>query len=184
MIAVAAISHRRSLAALVAAGIAAVCVPALLLLIIVAGPPPAPEAAATPSSEATVLGDRAALETVGGITVAASLAPHLADLLAAAGELPLGGSGVRSAEDQIRLRRAHCGTTDYAIYRQPASECHPPTAVPGQSMHEQGLAIDFTCAGTLVTRRDPCYRWLTDNASSFGLYNLPSEPWHWSVNGR
>jgi hypothetical protein len=24
---------------------------------------------------------------------------------------------------------------------------------------------------------------LADNASRFGFFNLPSEPWHWSVNG-
>ena len=27
------------------------------------------------------------------------------------------------------------------------------------------------------------FRWLKRNAHRFGLYNLPSEPWHWSTNG-
>lgn len=68
----------------------------------------------------------------------------------------------------------------------PPSECSPPTARPGESMHERGLAIDFSCAGVLITNRDnSCYRWLADNADSYGLYELASqqEPWHWSVNG-
>ena len=26
--------------------------------------------------------------------------------------------------------------------------------------------------------------WLDANAGRFGLVNLPSEPWHWSVNGQ
>ena len=51
-------------------------------------------------------------------------------------------------------------------------------------MHEQGLAIDFTNNGRLISSRsDPAFQWLSGNASRFGLYNLPSEPWHWSTNG-
>jgi len=52
-------------------------------------------------------------------------------------------------------------------------------------MHEQGLAIDMTCQGALITSRgNRCFVWLARNASRYGFYNLPSEPWHWSVNGR
>jgi LAS superfamily LD-carboxypeptidase LdcB len=67
----------------------------------------------------------------------------------------------------------------------PSSECSPPTARPGRSLHERGLAVDFNCRGELVdSRADPCFRWLDANAARFGLYNLPSEPWHWSVTGQ
>ena len=124
------------------------------------------------------------LATVGGITVAAALAPSLARLLEAADAagLRLGGGGYRSAAQQIALRRAN-GCPD--IYTSPASACSPPTARPGQSMHEQGLAVDFTCSGALITSRSsPCFQWLAVNAASYGLYNLPVEPWHWSTNGR
>jgi LAS superfamily LD-carboxypeptidase LdcB len=66
----------------------------------------------------------------------------------------------------------------------PASQCDPPTARPGTSLHEQGLAIDFTCdGGSVVDYGDVCWNWLEANANSYGLYNLPSEPWHWSVDG-
>jgi D-alanyl-D-alanine carboxypeptidase len=46
------------------------------------------------------------------------------------------------------------------------------------------LAIDFRCAGAGIgSRSSPCYVWLAANAAAYGFYNLPSEPWHWSVNG-
>jgi D-alanyl-D-alanine carboxypeptidase len=52
-------------------------------------------------------------------------------------------------------------------------------------MHERGLAVDFTLDGALIgTRSNRGYVWLAANAARFGLYNLPSEPWHWSTDGR
>ena len=126
------------------------------------------------------------LIVVRGIRIDASLAPALENLLSAADAdgLALSGGGYRSHEEQIALRRSHCGTSNYAIYEMPADQCSPPTARPGQSMHESGLAIDFTCNGVLVAHGDPCFRFLAANAASFGLYNLPTEPWHWSTTGR
>ena len=51
-------------------------------------------------------------------------------------------------------------------------------------MHELGLAVDFTADGqTITSRSSAAFRWLAQHADRFGLYNLPSEPWHWSVNG-
>jgi LAS superfamily LD-carboxypeptidase LdcB len=50
-------------------------------------------------------------------------------------------------------------------------------------MHEQGLAIDFTCGGKIVNRGDKCFAWLSANAAQFGLKVLPHEPWHWSTTG-
>ena len=126
------------------------------------------------------------LRTVRGITVAASIADNLEALLNASdgAALNLGGSGWRSSEGQVQTRRANCGTSDYDVYDKPASQCSPPTARPGQSMHEQGLAIDFTNNGRLIqSRSDPAFVWLKGNASRFGFSNLPAEPWHWSTNG-
>jgi LAS superfamily LD-carboxypeptidase LdcB len=98
---------------------------------------------------------------------------------AAADGVYLSGGGYRSPQAQIDLRRQHCGSSYYAIYQAPASSCSPPTAIPGTSMHERGLAIDFdNCYyGSSV------YNWLSANAASYGLYNLPSESWHWSTTG-
>ncbi len=124
--------------------------------------------------------------SVGGIVVSASIAGNLSGLLsaAAADGYSLGGSGFRNPSDQVSLRRAHCGSSDYAVYDAPASSCRPPTARPGSSMHERGLAIDFTWNGGLISSRgNAAYRWLAGHASRYGFYNLPSEPWHWSTNG-
>lgn len=95
------------------------------------------------------------------------------------------GGGYRSSQGQIETRRNNCGDGNYNIYDKPASQCSPPTARPGSSMHEQGLAVDFTCngGGAISSRSSSCYQWMNGNASSYGFYNLPSEPWHWSTNG-
>jgi len=86
--------------------------------------------------------------------------------------------------EQIALRRAHCGSSDYAIYQAPSSACSPPTARPGTSMHEKGLAIDFTCGGGgTISQGSACFGWLDGHAAGHGLHNLPSEPWHWSTMG-
>ena len=126
------------------------------------------------------------LTTVRGITVASSMADNLEALMAAAEAdgFSLGGGGYRNSDGQVATRRANCGTSDYDIYEKPASECSPPTARPGQSMHEQGLAVDFTWNGQLIqSRGNAAFGWLSRNASRFGLANLPREPWHWSTNG-
>lgn len=123
------------------------------------------------------------LVTVRGITVKAAIAGQLGALLAAAAadRLRLTGTGYRDPAHQIELRRAHCGTSDYAIYQMSPARCSPPTARPGTSMHERGLAIDFADCSSPLTA---CWRWLNDHAAAYGLYNLSSEPWHWSTTGR
>jgi D-alanyl-D-alanine carboxypeptidase len=126
------------------------------------------------------------LVTVQDITVNAAIAGQVEGLLTAAEAdgLTLSGSGYRDSDRQIALRRANCGASYYAIYAMPASSCSPPTARPGTSLHERGLAIDFHCDGDLIrSRTNRCYRWLADHAASYGLHNLPSEPWHWSATG-
>jgi LAS superfamily LD-carboxypeptidase LdcB len=125
--------------------------------------------------------------TGGSITVAGAIADDLSNLLqdaAAAGVLLCGG-GWRDPQAQIQLRMEHCGTSDYAIYQMPSSQCDPPTAKPGSSQHEVGLAIDFTCnGGGTVSRGTTCFSWLSAHAADYGFYNLPEEPWHWSTTGR
>lgn len=121
-----------------------------------------------------------------GIRVAPSLRGNLARLLAAAKAdgVYFTGGGYRSSAGQVALRRAHCGSSTFAIYQARASSCRPPTARPGFSQHERGLAVDFAVGGRGLTRGSAGYRWLRANAGRFGLKNLPSEPWHWSTTGR
>jgi LAS superfamily LD-carboxypeptidase LdcB len=122
----------------------------------------------------------------GSITVASSIASNLQSLLnAASGDgISMCGGGYRSSEGQIQTRRANCGSSYYDIYEKPASQCSPPTARPGTSMHEQGLAVDFTYGGRAIgSRSSPAFQWMSAHAASYGFHNLPSEPWHWSSNG-
>lgn len=119
---------------------------------------------------------------VGGITVNCAISEPLGRMLNAARSsgLSLSGGGYRDPYNQIELRKAHCGTSYYAIYQMSPSACRPPTARPGQSLHEIGLAVDFS---NCSYRSTACFQWLAANASTYGFYNLPSEPWHWSTTG-
>jgi hypothetical protein len=140
-------------------------------------PPPAPPGTGVTWADVT---------SVGGIWVHKSIASNVQGLLnaATAAGFSLRGGGYRDSAAQVATRRNNCGPTYYDIYQKPASQCSPPTAIPGRSMHERGMAIDFTSSGALITSRsNPAFVWLRNNASRFGLYNLPSEPWHWSTNG-
>lgn len=144
--------------------------------------------AAAAAVAATPLGG--GLVSVGGITVAESLAPQLESLLEAArGDgIVLSGSGYRSPETTAWLRKVN-GCPD--VYESPASSCRVPTARPGESMHEQGLAVDFTHEGRTICypraasscRGNPAFDWLSGNAARFGLRVLDAEAWHWSTNG-
>ncbi|MGH9182405.1 MAG: D-alanyl-D-alanine carboxypeptidase family protein [Acidimicrobiales bacterium] len=140
----------------------------------------------SPRSGGALRVGRVTTVSVRGIQVSPEIADRLEALLAAAEAdgIVLRGGGYRDPSAQVALRQAHCGSGDYAVYSMPASECIPPTARPGASMHERGLAVDFTYGGSIITSRSsPAFRWLAANARRYGLYNLPSEPWHWSTNG-
>ena len=88
----------------------------------------------------------------------------------------LSGYSYRSSQRTAELRVIN-GCPD--VYNASPSSCRIPTARPGQSMHERGLAIDFQSCW----RGSACFTWLSNNASKYGYRNLPSESWHWSTNG-
>lgn len=121
---------------------------------------------------------------VEGTRIHSCIAEQFGNMVAAARAAGVdisGGGGWRDPQQQIELRRRNCGSSEYAVYQMPSSQCRPPTARPGSSQHERGLAIDFRNCSVRVT---PCYQWLNGNAERFGFFNLPSEPWHWSTTGR
>lgn len=131
----------------------------------------------------TSVGSGSGMCTVDGKPISCQIASQAAAMInaARAAGVPLSiGNAYRDPAQQIELRRQHCGTSDYAIYQMPPGQCHPPTARPGASMHEVGLAIDFANCSSHGTA---CWQWLSGHASSYGFYNLPSEAWHWSING-
>jgi len=147
-------------------------------------------AAADPETAGPASGDLGTVTCPAGLgsitldTGVVAAVQQMVDAAAGAG-VNLCGGGWRSPDSQIQLRRQNCGTTDYLIYEAPSSACSPPTARPGTSLHEQGLAIDFTCNGGAVipSHSSPCFIWLDNNAVTYGYHNLPSEPWHWSPTG-
>jgi hypothetical protein len=130
-----------------------------------------------------VLMHRIRLCTVHGITVNASIANSLNAMMndmKAAG-INLGGSGYRTFDRQAELRTIN-GCPD--TYNSPSSSCDTPTARPGQSNHENGEAIDFTSGGSSLRAGSAGFKWLSSNAARYGFKNLPSESWHWSINGK
>lgn len=135
--------------------------------------------------EALNLNDAPELTQVRGFKVNLALADSLEALLVAAEAdgIILGGWGHRPVDQQIVLRIGHCGDSGYAIFDMPAGNCSPPTARPGHSEHELGLAVDFTENGVILNRSSPGFLWLKENAGDYGLINLPSEAWHWSTTG-
>jgi D-alanyl-D-alanine carboxypeptidase len=120
---------------------------------------------------------------VNSTTVNVLIAKQLLDLynLAKSQGHNLSGGGFRTMQDQINTRRAN-GCPD--IYNSPNTACHPPTAKPGYSNHQMGLAVDFTQNGALIDGHgNSGFVWMSQNAAKFGLKNYPAEPWHWSVDG-
>lgn len=115
------------------------------------------------------------------IDVASVVSDRVVAMIAAAkaGGVTLNGGGFRTYEEQFAARRANgCN-----IPAGPSNAgCSPPTAPPGNSQHERGLAIDFASGGT-IGRGSPQFNWLAANAAQYGFYNLPSESWHWSTSG-
>jgi D-alanyl-D-alanine carboxypeptidase len=100
---------------------------------------------------------------------------------AARSGIRLSGGGFRTKQQQIRLRTVN-GCPD--VWKAPASKCRVPTAIPGRSLHEIGLAVDVTVAGrTIKSRNSAAFKWLAAYAARYGFVNLPSEPWHWSITG-
>lgn len=109
------------------------------------------------------------------IHVDSSIQPQVDQMVADAADagVTLTGVGWRSHGTQIELRGVN-GCPD--VWEAAPSSCDVPTAIPGTSMHERGLAIDFDMTPEIDA-------WLQANASAYGLHNLPGEPWHWSTTG-
>lgn len=99
---------------------------------------------------------------------------------AARAGISIAGGGFRTKQRQIELRTIN-GCPD--VWTAPASSCRVPTAIPGRSLHEIGMAVDITSGGRSLTSKSPAFVWLRAHAKEYGFKNLPSEPWHWSITG-
>lgn len=87
-------------------------------------------------------------------------------------------SAYRPADEQIYLRKQNCGTSQYDIYKKPAMQCRPPTAIPGTSQHERGKAID--CGFGYNDVPNPAR--MKQLAAQCGFdYTVEREDWHLEV---
>jgi len=137
----------------------------------------------TPPSGPTNLCSAGIKQTSSGMYACGSIASNVDGMLAAAkaAGMTITGGGYRSADSQKALRIQNCNGN----YTDRSAVCNPPTALPGLSNHNNGLAFDLKCNGVLIqSQSNQCYVWLKTNSGSYGLANLPSEPWHWSVDGK
>lgn len=91
------------------------------------------------------------------------------------------GSSLRSYEEQQKLYAKNCK----------GGKCRPPTATPGSSNHERGLAVDWQYKGSTICYpnstcspgSNPGYDFLMENGEKYGFKKLKSEAWHWSMDG-
>lgn len=117
----------------------------------------------------------------GNIKVHPCIAPEVERLVSLAKSQGLdtfSGGGWVSKETQEQ-KRANNGCSG----REYDEDCNasPPTAIPGESRHERGTAVDFTCDGAIFeSQSHPCFIFLNENTS---LQNLEDEAWHWSIDG-
>jgi hypothetical protein len=124
------------------------------------------------------------------INVCSTISKNLSDLIAAAKKdgYTLSGTGSRKTSTTQALRvKNNCPDP-----KTPSSQCKPnAVAIPGNSNHEKGLAVDFNCNGKSmqpdkINTNNVCYVWLTKNAGTYGFKNNFSalkETWHWSTTG-
>ena len=101
--------------------------------------------------------------------------------------------GFRSMDQQIAMwNRNSCNPATYTTSAS-KHDCHNGlVAWPGTSNHQMGNAIDFECYVNGVWNgysnsnfvSTPCYSWLQNNASKYGLKPYTREAWHWSTTGQ
>jgi LAS superfamily LD-carboxypeptidase LdcB len=90
----------------------------------------------------------------------------------------------RTCQQQVQLRRQNCETIkEDEIFTKNPKSCKITTEIPGQSLHSEGLAVDFACDGSIKFEESSCYTWMKNNASKYGFHEHREEPWHWSLTG-
>ncbi|MCW2142974.1 D-alanyl-D-alanine carboxypeptidase family protein [Actinoplanes cyaneus] len=92
----------------------------------------------------------------------------------------ISGGGFRTTQRQIELRTIN-GCPD--VWTAPSSSCRVPTAIPGRSLHEIGLAVDISSGGKTISSSTAAFKWMKVHAKQYGFVNFPAEAWHWSISG-
>ncbi|HSX34340.1 MAG TPA: phage tail tip lysozyme [Candidatus Saccharimonadales bacterium] len=143
---------------------------------------------------------------VQGVVVNAFIAANIDNMMTAAKKdgiaLSGAGGGFRTMDAQISIRRSngcpadHLGSKDANGFYDygtllanknrtaPTTRCGTPAAPPGFSNHQTGLAVDWSYKGsTIGSHGSAAFKWMDAHAKTYGFYNFPVEPWHWSVDG-
>jgi hypothetical protein len=105
-------------------------------------------------------------------------------------------SGIRDFKTQIYVRKRSVNRG--GCPSMTVGGCS--TAVPGSSNHGWGQAVDIKSVtrGTKLRWSDPEYRWMVDNAATYGWYHpfwaqkpdgtkgkgIQPEPWHWEPRNK
>lgn len=133
-------------------------------------------------SVTTARGDKITLCEENGIVVNATISERFSLLVELVGKAgyTIAGSGFRTGDSQIALRIAHCGSSDYAIYQMDSMSCKPPTAKPGTSAHERGMAVDLSGYAYGNGIFNATQKAASDPRVGF-VNNVPTEPWHWAA---
>ncbi len=119
-------------------------------------------------------------------SIASEAWQKLGEAAKAAGVRLSAGSSWRTMAHQEEL----CRTDDKCPFGN-----YNDVAKPGTSNHQAGTAIDIaeiygatngpssgrTCANP-QTADNPTYRWVSQNARSFGIKNYANEAWHWGTS--
>lgn len=147
--------------------------------------PPRPTQAMIECHDETWVADN--LSTVQGFKLQKKFAPFvdqaLSDSEVDGYQLQI-SSAYRTCPEQKQLRISACGLGDYNLNQKPIDLCLPPTEPAGKSLHNEGLAVDFKCAGYGVFDSSPCLTWLRSNGYKYHLYEHRLEPWHWSTTSQ
>ena len=122
----------------------------------------------------------------GVVQVAGDISATIERLLADAAEAgyPMCGYGYRDPAEQIavrtlQLRHVHLRHLPGAVVGLLAA--HRPTGhVDARAGPRHRLHVG---SGGTIGSGSGGYRWLKNNGANYGMYNLPGEPWHWSVDG-
>jgi hypothetical protein len=96
---------------------------------------------------------------------------------------PRRARGPRCPQGGTGRRRTACGRHGRRGCRRPPGPGGG--AVPGGGVRAGGAGTPGPepRRGRGAGRGSACFGWLQGHATGYGLHNLPSEPWHWSVDG-
>ena len=109
------------------------------------------------------------------------MAMHAKDMLGKSGE-QAAAEYLESCGLRILDRNWRCATGEIdivAVDRQTLVVVE----VKARTSTRYGTPLEAVSRAKRARLRRLAVQWLNAHGATYGFYNLPSEPWHWSVNG-